>query len=378
MNKRRIIISALVGTIALTTLSISISLAWYGARDRLNIDNLEINVSTKGNLRISRSAELDTFVSDLKKEDFDDLGDDFLFAPVSSMCKSEWMNNESTKATPIFYDCSEKKVFSSGEPYLQDATFGYFQQDLYLLTSMRNQYAVLYFDNENYENGTYLMHDKTSNEHRAKILYDKYPEWGLNKEQIVEKLNNLEKSIRFSILVNEENFYRYYIVDPFKESTDEPVYYGGLLDNDRNGYFDTYRDNSGHYKEIVYGEVNDRSKIVYGNPVSDTAPANIYVDPYNQYTANSFEPEFGNRPNAYTYNKAASEANGFEIVKEDSLSFESLKNDDSGLLIPLTSGVPTKIVLSIYLEGWDHDCVNATMGASFISKLSFMLKGGNV
>ena len=99
---------------------------------------------------------------------------------------------------------------------------------------------------------------------------------------------------------------------------------------------------------------------------------------YNQFTANSFIPEFGSRPNAYTYNEEQSKANGFEIAKEDSLWLGALKGDNTNLLIPLTSGVPTKIVLSIYLEGWDLDCVNATMGASFISKLSFKLKGGNV
>ena len=373
MDKRRIIISALVGTIALTTLSISISLAWYGARDRLNVDNLEINVSTKGNLKISKTGQEGSFVADLANEDFNDIGDDFLFAPVSTMCKSEWMNDEVRKTTPIFYDSSAKNVFSDGTPHLEEATFGYFQKDLYLLTTMRNQYAALYFDEEEITNGSYCMHDQESNEHRAEILYNKYPEWGLSKKEIVEKLNNLEKSIRFSILVNEENYYRYYIIDPHKQEGDQPIYLGGLLDNDRDGYFDTHKN-----KEIIYGEVNDRSKVIYDDPISDEKPSHIHVTDYNQYTANSFEPEYGSMPTAYTFNKVASEANGFEIAKEDSISFESLKQDNSGVLIPLTSGIPTKIVLSIYLEGWDHDCVNATMGASFISKLSFTLKGGNV
>ena len=373
MNKRRIIIATLVGTIALTTLSISISLAWYGARDRLNVDNLEINVSAKGNLKISKTGQEGSFVSDLANEDFNDISDDFLFAPVSTMCKSEWMNNDATKGTPVFYDSSAKNVFSNGEPYLEEATFGYFQKELYLLTTMRNQYAALYFDSEDVFEGTYCMHDQESNEHRAEILYTNYPEWGLSKDQIVEKLNDLEKSIRFSILVNEENFYRYYIIDPYKQEGDAPVYLGGLLDNDRDGYFDTHKN-----KEIVYGEVNDRSKIVYDDPISDEDPAHIHVTEYNQYTANSFEPEYGSKPTDYTFNRAASEANGLEIATEDSISFESLKKDSSGVLIPLESNIPTKIILSIYLEGWDHDCINATMGASFISKLSFMLKGGNV
>ena len=370
MNKRRIIISTLVGTIALTTLSISISLAWYGARDRLNIDNLEVNVSAKGNLKVSLTGEENTFVSNLSNDDFN-LSADFLFAPVSSMCKSEWMNVNSEK--PIFYDCSEKKVLTNGEPPLTEATFGYFQQELYFLTSMHNQFAAISFDAEDYTKGTYMMHNEKLNKERAKLLHDKYPEWGLSENEIVTKLDDLEKSLRFSILVDMPNYYRYFIVDPYKLDTDEPIYLGGLLDNDRNGYFDTHNN-----KEIIYGEVNDRSLVKYDDPITDEPPSHIHVTEYNQYTANSFEPEYGSKPSAYTYNKQASAENGFEIATEDSISFDTLKSENPVLLIPLESGIPTKVVLSIYLEGWDHDCVNATMGASFISNLSFMLKGGNV
>ena len=67
-----------------------------------------------------------------------------------------------------------------------------------------------------------------------------------------------------------------------------------------------------------------------------------------------------------------------KLRNDDRLSVQDLKNDDTSILIPLESGVPTKIVFSIYLEGWDLDCINATMGASFNTKLSFKLKGGNV
>ena len=41
--------------------------------------------------------------------------------------------------------------------------------------------------------------------------------------------------------------------------------------------------------------------------------------------------------------------------------------------IPLKRGEPKKIVLSIYLEGWDRDNVNNTMGANFISNVTFKI-----
>ena len=377
MDKKKLIMLSAIGVMALNVMSLSISLAWYAASDRLSVENLEVNIAAKGSLKISKTNEPGSYVTDLKNEDLNQLGEDFLFAPVSTMCKDTWINDEDKKAAPIFYDSSDKKVLSNGEPYLEEAGFGFYQTNLYLLTNLRNQFATLDFDNEDVEKGTYFNYDQASNIARARILHEKYPEWGLSEDEILERLNSLLNCLRISILVNEENYYRYYIIDPTKKDENDVTYLGGRLDNDRNGYFDTYKDADKNNREIIYGEVNDRDLIKYDDPISATAPM-THVEAYNQFTANSFNPEFGSRPNAYTYNEEESKANGFEIAKEDSLWLDALKDDNTNLLIPLKSGVPTKIVLSIYLEGWDLDCVNATMGASFISKLSFKLKGGNV
>ena len=369
MNKRKIIISALTGTIALTALSISITLAWYGARDRLSIENLEVGVTGKGDLKISLSPEMDSFVTDLVDTQ------KIEFSPVSSMLKSTWMDQKADK--PVFYESAYKHVLSSGEPYLEAAEFGFYSKDVYLLTNVRNQFATLDFDAEK---GSKISRedliDNEKNFERAQKLHNEYPEWGLEVSEIKERLDNIANALRISILVNDENNYRYYIIDPTKSDT-EITYLGGLLDNDKNGYYDTYKDANYESREVIYGEVNDRSLLEYKAPESDTlpdeTPAGAKVDPY---FGNSFVAE--HKPTAYTYLEQESKDNGFEIAKEESLSLNQLQNDDTSLLIPLTAGVPSKIVLSFYLEGWDLDCINATMGASFVSKLCFKLKGGNI
>ncbi len=374
MNKRNIIISTLTGTIALAALSISLTLAWYGASDRLNVENLEVRVTTKGNLKISTSPEFDTFVENLSNEDLNNLSEDFLFAPVSTMHKDLWMDQKAD--TPEFYDSAAKQILSSGEPYLEKAEYGFFQRDIYLYTTMTHQYAVLDLADET-DGGCFF---KTGdNFARAQDLYNKYHDvWGLSLSEIQDKLDSLINCLRVSILVNQENDYHYYIIDPTKNEGDI-TYLGGRLDNDKNNYFDSYQDLNHLHKEVIYGEVNDRSLIEYDDPVDPDFKDNkdpAVVDEASHFLSNSFVAD--SKPSVYTYNKEKSEANGFEIAKEESLSLEKLKTDDTSLLIPLTSGVPTKIVLSIYLEGWDLDCINATMGASFNTKLSFKLKGGNV
>ena len=375
MNKRKIIISTLTGTIALAALSISLTLAWYGASDRLNVENLEVSVYSKGNLKVSTSPNLDSFVENLTNEDLNNLSDDFLFAPVSTMYKKSWMDQKS--AIPEFYDSASKQVLSSGEPYLEKAEYGYFQRDIYLLTTVPNQYAVLDLSSEA-DGGCFF---KTGdNFARAQDLYNKHHDvWtDLSLSDIQNKLDNLINCLRVSILVNQGEDYHYYIVDPTKNEGDV-TYLGGRLDNDKNGYFDSYKNLQGEHKEVIYGEVNDRSLIKYDDPVDpdfkDNSGAAV-VDEAAHFLSNSFVAN--SKPSVYTYNEEKSKENGFEIAKEESLSLEKLKTDDTSLLIPLVSGEPTKIVLSIYLEGWDLDCINATMGASFNTKLSFKLKGGNI
>lgn len=374
MNKRKIIIYTLTGTIALAALSISLTLAWYGASDRLNVENLEVSVLAKGNLKISTSPDLDSFVENLTNEDLNNLSEDFLFAPVSTMHKDLWMSQKAD--VPEFYDSAAKQVLSSGEPYLEKAEFGFFQRDIYLYTTMSNQFATLDLSDEA-DGGSFF---KTGdNFARAQDLYNKYHQvWGLELSEIQDKLDSLINCLRVSILLNQGEDYHYYIIDPTKNEGDV-TYLGGRLDNDKNNYFDSYQDLNHLHKEVIYGEVNDRSLIEYDDPVDPDFKDNkdpAVVDEASHFLSNSFVAD--SKPSVYTYNKEKSEANGFEIAKEDSLSLEQLRNDDRSLLIPLTSGVPTKIVISIYLEGWDLDCINATMGASFNTKLSFKLKGGNV
>lgn len=368
MNKRKIIISTLTGTIALAALSISLTLAWYGASDRLNVENMQVEVYSKGNLKISFSPSKETFVENIEdKEEIE-------FAPVSSMFSSEWMDQKADK--PEFYDSAYKHILSNLEPYKEKAEFGFYQKDVYLLTTTPNQYAVLDLADEA-DGGSFF---KTGdNFARAQDLYNKYHDvWNLSLSDIQDKLDNLINCLRVSILVNQENYYHYYIIDPTKNEGDV-TYLGGRLDNDKNGYYDSHKDLNGLPKEVIYGEVNDRSLIAYDDPVDPNFKDNsapTVVDEASHFLGNSFVAN--SKPSVYTYNESKSKENGFEIATEDSLSLEKLKTDDTSLLIPLTSGVPTKIVLSIYLEGWDLDCINATMGASFNTKLSFKLKGGNI
>ena len=375
MNKKNIILTAIVGTIALATLSVSITLAWYGASNRLQINTIDVGIVGNGDLKVSTSTDVDSFVESLNNESFkDSIGENFAFEPVSSMYKNRWMDIKND--VPLFYDTSSASTPTSGEPELTTMDHGYFSKKLYLMAN-RDYYATLDIDKCIFENNV------DSNFLRAQTIYaEREGEEGFNltKAEIKDGLDNLLKCLRVSLLVKAENYYKYYIIDPTKEENEPATVFGGLLDNDGDGYFDTYSDvrdgfNAQKERETVYGEVNDRSLIVYDNP-------NGVIDNEEDTLPKLTDPYFGNsfvgvsKNNIYTYNEQASIANGLEFAKEESLSLEDIRNNDSSILIPCRSYVPTEIVVSIYLEGWDRECVNNTMGASFNTKLSFKLLRG--
>ena len=378
MTKRRIILTSLIGTLALSTLAVSLTLAWYGASNLLSVNTFEIDIIGNQTLKISTKKDLDTFREEITDEQFKAEEKSFLFEPVSSMCKNTWLDEQ--KDMPVFYDCSSPLTPSSGIPDLKVAKTGFFSKKIYLLSTL-SYYVSIDPD----ETKTFFVNNSDANFTRAQTIYADMkkhdPETTVTVNEIKDSLDNLKNCLRISILTNIEGHYNYYVIDPWKDEINKTVF-GGLLDNDGNGYYDTYTDLSEGIenkkeKETVYGEVNDRSLIIYNNPLK-TEPELVDSEPpkYDPYHSNSFEGE--NKDTAYTFDAQGSYANGMRFAEEESISMEDLKRNESLIKIPCYKDVVTEIVISVYLEGWDKQCINATMGASFESKISFKLNGGIV
>ena len=369
MNKNRLILTSLVGTIALGALSLSMSLAWYASGDRLSISAVDVEIRSENLIRVSTSDDLDTFVKDLDLNSFEDGDQDSYFKPVSSMYREKWFNENTNK--PIFYDCSNADAFGGEQE--SRAYSGFYQEELYLLTPT-SQYVGLDLDKSIFEN------DEETNLLRARrfCASEKNADLNLTVEEVKTALDKLLNCLRVSILINDvegDLNDRYFIINPTKESANDYTYLGGRLDNDNDGYFDTYPDvdpnnSSAHIeREIVYGEVNDRSLISYVDPVEPGAIDEVIPQSHRFY-GNSFSGK--SKKSAYTFDEASSKTNGLSFKEEGALSLDELDK----IVIPCYQNTPRQIILSIYLEGWDLDCINATMGASFNTKLSFKLLGG--
>lgn len=363
--KQRIIMSCIVGSVALSALSLSITLAWYASSDRLNVSAFEVQINGSHNLLISTVNEPGTFKESLTKEELNSVD---LFVPVSSMHKGTWMANKGD--TPYFYDNSFYNVPSSGIPQLKRVERGFYQQKIYLLSDITYN-ITLDVDN------TKFSFDEAANKKRAEQLHKENDE--LTVEEYKAYLDNLVNCVRLSVLVPDEDGYAYYIVDPYKKENEQTLL-SGRLDNDGDGYYDTYEyldEGNIIEKETVYGEILNREKLVYDDPSGDPVEE---LEEKAHFYGNSFQGQ--TKGSAYKYNEAKTRENLEEgetiYVYEDSMSFADINRADTEFLIPCTAGIAREVVVSIYLEGWDLDCVNATMGASFIDNISFKLAKGGI
>lgn len=349
-KKSRIIIAMMLGCIILCSASVTFSIAWYAADKRLVIDGIEVTVDDYKELLISIDDENFYSRIPIEKDTTNSITTRFL--PVSSIY------SEIEDDKPVFYE-GDQYSLDRDPSKPSKARDGYFQQEIYL-KSNSNVLATIDIDKTFFE----------ANERKNEEFIEEYPSYDGANNLIsagtrLEQMNKLRYSMRYSLFVPSTN--GYYIVDPLKEDKDnysEDTYFGGILDTSLNNiyYYDTYIKDNKEY-EVLYGDVNDRDLIVYDEPSSSDGDSPSTLNGFNAI----------HKANAYTFNYEKSIENGLIIAKEKSYGPSDLNSETTDLLIPLKKDISTKVVLSIYMEGWDRDCINSTMGASFNSYISFKI-----
>lgn len=356
--KRRNLIIAGLGLINATLLaSIGLSVAWYASGALLYVQ--EIEITFRGDKKIT--AGLD--------EDFEHYKEDIAFDnknyyPISSMFSDEWLDAKASKPrfrreyTAISHDNVDSYTKSELITTEED---GYFSKEIYLYCESN---VILTIDNEK----TSFTPDKEGNREVARTLSNNPQE----QESIYNDLNDVVKSLRASILIPDAEDYHYYIINPYKEEEEDDgeVYLCGLMnyDDNVNEYYDSYFVEEERY-EYFYGEYNDENLLIYDEPnIGDSSLIGNRPDKFHAK----------HQEGVHSVNLQDSLANGFVPKVEPSLS---LKQADSttpegeidGVRIKLKAFIPTKIVLSIYLEGWDKDNTSYVELGKFNTNISFRI-----
>ena len=276
-------------------------------------------------------------------------------SPCSGMYASSWLNDSFDPATgfPTLSQGYQSARHAEGPTGLADKE-DYIQLEFYF----RSTYdSYLYLDRD-----CYFDPLSDINEERAKEL------GGANEmHQSVtgEDLDKVVDSLRVSFL--SESF-GYTILDPHKT---KETYFAGPLDLDRKGYYDF---NVVSHKELIYGEIKEDSEPLFSD--------DPYDNPDEDY---SFVSCFhASHQQGVTYVSSPRED---YAVKEDSFSFEELcvkdyqNFNDPALTKPLAylpSGEDVRVVMTLYLEGWDEDATDAIQAAAFAVGLAFTVILDNV
>jgi hypothetical protein len=353
MKAKNVIVGLYTSMIALSIFSITVSLAWYSGATKLEIDNLNIAISAEPELSVSFSNEGEGSTGKWVSGNSISTGINSQLIPVSSIYHKEWEAEKSS--TPLFYGSYSGVLFkdkSTGElfrPSVKET--GYYSEALYL-RSNSDVYVTLD------PNKTTVTPDSQKNLEAAKTARRDQFNQGLSDEELASRMDDYVNCLRVSFLDPDPDTYNYSIIDPKKGQKE--TYYGGILDIDRDGYFDTYQSAKGEApKEILYGDVQNLDKAEYDEPLAEEID---YSGPETCFNAKCAK---GTRCLSSTQESLA-------FTEEDSIG---LTEDalQTRFLIPLKAFVPKKVIVSIYAEGWDESSVNDTMGANFDFNLSFKI-----
>ena len=356
MNKKKLILSLYVSAIALSVATLSMSLAWYAAATRLRIDSFTITIDCDRQLAISTKPDKG-YVANLNKEDLDEVG---VFIPVTSAHRNDWKSEKWDM--PVFYDDTNFSPVEQAE-LTGVASRGYLSQKLYLKA---DDDVIVSINPEE----TWI---KPNNDPAyIEKLYQDYQTSGdeslrnLTRDDIKERLSRLVNAMRYSILVTDEDDYNFSIIDPNKN---DETYFGGLLDNDVDGYYDYYTKNSdGLLYERVYGDIiGDVNNIVYDDALEEDS---AYEDVNEEPSAFNARHKKGVK----RFNKEQSLLAGVSFKKEETLTLSDFESETKPFIFPVYKDKPQEIVLSIYIEGWDLDSINYTMGATFKSNIAFKIE----
>ena len=350
-----------IGVIALAVASVSMSVAWFAASRTLYVNTINITLDTDRDLKISTEKD-SGYVEHIDQTEDDVNG---VFYPLTTAHSSNWTSQKLD--SPIFYDESTSSEIEHHDTYTV-ASQGYYSRKFYLLA---DDNLWLTIDpsktfisiseendkyNEDYAKYLHRYYASLNEEHYAK--YKEYSE-----EQLKELLNSVVKAMRFSILIKDVDEYSYTIIDPHYE---EETLMCGILDNSVDGYYDTYlKESTGERYERVYGEYS--GELVYDEALLQDSE---YSNPNEPASAFNARHQEGVKPVNFERSKTEK---GFEFAIENSIDLKEFENKVP-FHFPVYMDKPKEVVISLYIEGWDLDSVNYTMGAAFSAGLGFKIE----
>ena len=322
--------------LALTT-SVTATYAWFELTNAQKVAEIGMKVEQGSPLEIGLKRNLgDTIdyyeaIGDKElSEHFPSYSPGAKLSPVSGMNLGDWYNQDTdlSRAFPELYS------LSPGIASPIRTSQGYICFEAYFRSA---QPGYLFLEKE----GTKIVPEKEIN--RETEAY-----YGLSEGS----LDKVVDCVRVSFLSNEG----YYILDLEKEGD---TAFSGRLDLNGDGYYDSLDG-----QEIVYGQYT-------GEPVfGESLQSDLDNEEGEPKTSSGIRPFLEAESKANGYAPAIEPAYPLDAfcLKENEPSFDPTRQFP---LAYLSADEPTRVVISLYLEGWDKDADESVVDGTFSLDLCF-------
>ena len=336
-------LGALLFSLGVATSAVSTS-AWYNLLDIAVISNLNLKIDMKDawlRLDLKRNGEI--IENDGNGYTKEQLGiEEAVLRDVSGMFQDSWYNSG------FDFEHDVPKMHSRYRLGLSKTETFYEPEDKINKTYVQNEFVLssgmdtdVYLDPSSYIKSNVDANQKTADENG----------WSTDR---FNKLNEAVHTVRISFLTDDG----YHIV---KLGQTEDTYYGGILDLDKDGYYD----NDGS-KEYLYGEYSGTPSHL---PANSTAPSENELqsakDNHNVFSAY-------HQKDIEQVNIASVNVKKENAKKIDSMTFDV--NDPLKATTPIChvkAGQTKRIVVSIYVEGWDRYMTDDIASATFDVHIAF-------
>jgi len=345
-HKSKLILELIVTAIAFGGL-VTGTFAWFSVANDVSVATFNITYGQADKIQFGLIVPAErpdlgeagslTFFDNLSDENLVDYGyndKESPLSPVSSMFESLWLNETTGLADEDLFPVLRSSYSTyQNTTESNQARSGFFQFEFYLKSNMN----------------MYLYLDST-----ASIIADAFVN-GQNSPQKAAELDKISSSLRVSFLSS----LGFNIWEPNTDVAGTTAFGGRLDVLDQDGYYDSDGTN-GDYREIMFGEYNDPSKIIYSEGARSSAEKPLTS--FNASTASGVNP----------LDLDASIDNGLVIAHENSKTTATLSNQtlDSSALAYLPEYTPVRLVVTVYAEGWDLDNTNLIQDASFLLNLT--------
>ena len=364
VNKRKatkiklLAVGAVLFSFGIATGAVATS-AWYNLLDIAVVSNLNLKIDMSDailELGLKKGEDI-IWLDENHPDGFtkEEMGiEDTLLTDVSGMFESDWLNRSTDMATAF------PKFHSRYKPGLSTTNTGFISEQEVEKNIVQQEFI---FYSENYDMDIYLD-ESTSFSPNATLNREKAKEKASNPEdevevnRIKEKLDKVIYATRMS-LFSEDG---YYLINPYKGTDvidgEVETYYGGLLDLNKDGFYD-YLDG----KEILYGEfAGDISYSGVGDSEDD------HMKDISKY--NTFQGEHKKDIQKVDISKA-----NIKMENSKPLAYYTLDLKNNPLkdtpICRVKKGEQKRVVLSIYVEGWDRHMTDDIASASFDVNIAF-------